>query len=291
MLLYGDKMIFDEKDIIDICNLYTIEKMNMSEIAKQYGTYPLRIRNILTKNGIKIVRFPKKVNKFLKEDFFEDIKTEEQAYWLGVLFTDGSIVKKKDANSYTIRLDVQEQDIDLINKFKTSLNSNGKITRSKHTKNGKTTYSVLTTISSNKMSDDLAKYGIIPNKTYLTNTLPKVSKELIPHLLRGLIDGDGSIYTTQSYNLDYNKYYKKNVIYFCSYHKQCCQEFLEMTLPLLTRTNKMQVVGEEKTGMYRISFTSQQDIFDLCNKLYLNSHIYLDRKYKKAMDILNINHQ
>jgi len=42
------------------------------------------------------------------------------------------------------------------------------------------------------MATDLEKFGVVPRKTLLT-FLPSLSPELMPHLIRGIIDGDGSI--------------------------------------------------------------------------------------------------
>lgn len=53
------------------------------------------------------------------------------------------------------------------------------------------------------MANDLAKFGIIPNKTYLTNHLPEVPKKFLKDFLRGLLDGDGSIYQeTKTKNIE-----------------------------------------------------------------------------------------
>ena len=39
-----------------------------------------------------------------RHDFFKNIKTSEQAYWLGFIFADGSVVSNDEANIRNIRI-------------------------------------------------------------------------------------------------------------------------------------------------------------------------------------------
>ena len=41
----------------------------------------------------------------------------------------------------------------------------------------------------------LNKLGIIKNKTYESNKLPIVNNDLLYHMIRGIFDGDGSIWS------------------------------------------------------------------------------------------------
>ena len=278
----GKGRIFTQEEIREICRIYEEEKESVSFIAQRFSSYPTRIRNILTKEGIEIRRHHKKVNKFLKEDFFETINSEEKAYWLGFLFTDGSVVPKKGTNSMTIRLDVQLRDKEVIENFKKAVNSEGKLTYSKHKKNGRESESVLTTITSKKMADDLAQYGVIPNKTYNTKHLPSnIPKEYWKDFLRGCIDGDGSIY------INHNGEYTTPVIYFCSYHQSCCEDFLRMIKEICPITGHNNVLKEK--GTYRITFKKKEDVQQLATVLYKDSNISLTRKYDLARSIFEGN--
>ena len=60
-----------------------------------------------------------RVNRRIRSDYFSSIDSPEKAYWLGLLFTDGSV----DHYGHTgrIRLQLQEQDIDILEKFKEDL--------------------------------------------------------------------------------------------------------------------------------------------------------------------------
>lgn len=48
---------------------------------------------------------------------------------------------------------------------------------------------------SKRMFDDLSNYGIVPNKTYITDSLylDKITEEFRRDYLRGIFDGDGTL--------------------------------------------------------------------------------------------------
>lgn len=174
----------------------------------------------------------------------------------------------------------------MIEKLKEELNSGSKIIISKRTnRSGSITESALLSIMSKKLVEDLEKYGIIENKTYKSEHLPQVDEKFLAPFVRGLIDGDGAIYTTKNYNKQYDKYYDRQFIYFCSYHKSCCEDFFDLVNKLLPNELKVdKMVGREKTGTYRATLSSKKVTSTLAKILYENSNIHLKRKYEIAKE-------
>ena len=71
-------------------------------------------------------------NRLLKEDYFSEIDTEQKAYFLGLMLTDGAVVKdNKGERQDTISLELVETDVEIINKFKEEINSNSSLYFSK----------------------------------------------------------------------------------------------------------------------------------------------------------------
>lgn len=164
----------------------------MAEIAKRYSTKHTKISAILHEHNIPIKKVRNK-NRLLKEDYFSVIDTECKAYFLGLLLTDGSICKDaKGKKQDSIALELIETDIDILERFKEEIKSDSSLSynKRKNRKNGTYTLS----FRSNQMSNDLGKYGIVPNKTYLMEHLPILSEEFMIPFIRGIIDGDGSLY-------------------------------------------------------------------------------------------------
>lgn len=75
--------------------LYYEDKLSTNEIGKLYGVYGETISANMNKLGFKLRRVgtDDRINAKYDLDvhFFDDIKTEEQAYALGFVITDGCI--------------------------------------------------------------------------------------------------------------------------------------------------------------------------------------------------------
>lgn len=88
-----------KKRIPTIEELKIIEEMNnqhysYKEIAEQLHCSYETIKRIMNDYNIQKKKTSRK-NHFLKKDFFENIDSEEKAYLLGLLKTDGFVKKRK----------------------------------------------------------------------------------------------------------------------------------------------------------------------------------------------------
>src|SRR5262249_47990532 len=127
--------------------------------------------------------------KSYNEAVFANIDSRAKAYWIGILLTDGYISDtRKDSEP---QVGLQMTDFQLLEKFRQFLESNNPVLEIKgRSARHQTMYRV--NIFSRRMVNDLSKYGIVPRKTFLTY-LPVLDRQLMPHLLRGILDGDGTI--------------------------------------------------------------------------------------------------
>lgn len=121
----------------------------------------------------------------LNEEFFDELN-EKSAYWLGFLYADGYVRKRKSSE---LRLKLKEDDKSHIEKFNNDLGSNSPI---KYYSDGKSN-SCYVSINSNKLVSKLFELGCVQNKTQEIR-LPNIPNEFINHFIRGYFDGDGSIY-------------------------------------------------------------------------------------------------
>lgn len=257
-----ERVPFSEKQVKDIINMYQ-NHYGINEITKKYNVDYTTIKKVLKENNIKDTQW-KKINKNLKEDFFEEIKTEEQAYLLGLFYTDGFI-----KNNGTIGIFLQESDLELIEKIKEILKIDGKIQFDKRT--NKECYGI--EFSSFKMKKDLEKFNIVPNKTYLIKGLPNnIPENLKRHFFRGLFDGDGIFY------------YKDNdsSIGFCSYFKETVIDFQKYIDLIINKDTHNKI---QKGNAYKCNWKGKQQILKILDYLYENSTIYLNRKYLKYLKL------
>ena len=129
------------------------------------------------------------------------IDTEEKAYWLGFMYADGYI----GATEYSVGLNISLKDINHLKKYNNALNYKKGLNISethlfgsseKTNKNGETLYMVSTTIRDKQLWEGLNSKGCIPNKSLIL-TFPDESifcdKKLINDLIRGYVDGDGTL--------------------------------------------------------------------------------------------------
>ena len=125
----------------------------------------------------------------LNESFFEKIDCESKAYFLGLIYSDGCLYEKGNS-SKVITIKQQEERKDIIYKFKEAIESTHKVSVFMH--GSKLCYSLQ--IYSEKMFNDLIDKGLSPNKSLTIKFPTFIDKELMPHFIRGLFDGDGCIW-------------------------------------------------------------------------------------------------
>jgi intein-encoded DNA endonuclease-like protein len=179
------KLNFSQDTIKSIIESYLFG-LSSIVISKRYGVSPQSIRYILKKNDVKIRPSFKRIYK-LNEDYFDVINSVDKAYFLGLMYSDGSNTGRG------LKITLTEKDVEIIEKFKKCIEYGGNI-KTTHLKGGYNTVkkTSILTIFSKKISEDLTKHGCIKNKTHFT-TFPKINKAYINHFIRGVFDGDGGV--------------------------------------------------------------------------------------------------
>lgn len=252
------------EQIKEICNLY----LNSSHcthqmLAEKYHVCTGTIYTILKKCGVK-KDFIRLKDFDLIENYFEIINTPMKSYLLGFLFADGNVFGNQ------IALEIQTRDVEILHLLQKELNSVNKIS---HRKRPNTEVSTAR-VNSIKMTQDLAKYGIVPNKTYVTKHLPNIPKEFERDFLRGLLDGDGWITKRKDGSL---------IVGFVTYSPTICQEFLDRCNELIEHKNISQVTNKGKGNSgFVAQFQQKNCVKDILTVLYKDSVCSLSRKYNLA---------
>ena len=107
-----------QEEIIDAYK----NNMSMREIERVYGATRKSVSSYLTSLGIKTTT-GNHYRKYLhNEDFFENIDTEEKAYWLGFMFADGWIADYSNRLGQDhFGISVSEKDESHLKKFLNSI--------------------------------------------------------------------------------------------------------------------------------------------------------------------------
>lgn len=184
---------FTEEQEKKIIELYTKEQRGQLYCAKAVGsTNVQKVKQVLKKYNIPIRNFSQAAtasnqNRALKkdEDFFKT-ETHDMAWVLGFLASDGCICK--DTNKIMISL--QKRDEEVLRKLKEIIGIENEI-KYYTTKDGFEVAKLQWTCAEHKK--DLARYGIIPQKTFELIPPYNLDKKYWIDYIRGYFDGDGSI--------------------------------------------------------------------------------------------------
>lgn len=197
--------------------------------------------------------------KLINENFFKTW-SEEMAYILGYWFADGCITRRNDMkNGFSYLCQFGSKDKEQLEKINTLLDSNYKISEYIKTMDNKNFTNYSLHLRSKKIYDDIIKLGGRERKSLIAR-FPNIPRNYIRHFIRGYFDGDGSIsirnnnYSNITF-LGTNKFLQK----------------LNTYLPISSKVNKFK-------SIYRLDFCGENAVIIL-KFMYLNSTIYLDRKY------------
>ena len=277
-----------DKDII--INSY-LKGDSLDAISRSFHVNSTRIKDVLIKNNISIRGKGIQVDKSkyctnkkytFDEDFFEVINNEFKAYWLGFIYADGNVYMPKpitkDGKTKGGRLDISlkaEDDYHLMN-FEYDLNGNMGI-KYRDMKLGDKIYPACRlTVNSIKMVNDLIKHGCVPNKSLILEFPKHLSKDMLPHFIRGYIDGDGCIFfkvydntSTFSVSLLGTENFLFDIKHILEGHGIICKDIVP-----------------QKSKAFCLHIYGRDNLVKLYNLLYGDAIIFLGRKidlFRKAL--------
>ncbi len=246
----------------EIINKYK-SGLSCNQIAVEYNVTFHTISKILEKHNIK--RNNIYHNLELIEDYWEHIDSFDKAYFLGFLLTDGNIIGNQ------VKLELGAKDEQILHTFNRYTKSKNKIINLDRRDKGKF---CAFSVKRKKWVEDLSNYGIKPNKTF-TIEMPILDDSLMPHLIRGMIDGDGWIT------------YKGNQIGFCG-SENCVTQFRDFLVKTLGVYNVK--VIHQGTNVWQVCWCSRKDIKTIGDFIYNERHdCFLERKYNNFLKLIHDN--
>lgn len=250
------------KEVIERCDNaiqdYCDSNLTLRELSSKYKVTRSFLSGYMLAKGIDIYSRKSHVNDTL----FENIDTEEKAYWLGFLFADGSVYKFK--KSQRVELTLKEDDLEHLMKFKTFL---GWDKNPKYRSNQKA-YRII--FGSRKVVEDLIVLGCTHRKSLTLKFPTKVPEPLIKHFIRGYFDGDGSISLKHNVNSEKPDVRILGTLEFLTSLK----EYLHMDTPIIKKCK------DNSSNNYYIYFNIK-DSYTFLHYIYDEASIYLQRKYDK----------
>lgn len=201
------------------------------------------------------------------ETIFNNIDSEEKAYILGYLFADGY----NNTNQHTVQLTLHKKDLQILEKFNKIIYPNC------HRPIHKYGNLVRFSINNKNVSNQIAKFGCTQAKTFKL-TFPDIIDNLIPHFIRGYLDGDGCIYIGRNQC----ELSLISTLSFCETIGDIIKNKFNFDQSISLKKDN----GKDK--IYRIRYMKRKQIIDILTWIYKNSTIHLDRKYNKYLELIEI---
>ena len=255
----------------DIIFLYE-EGKSLSFIANKYNTYGAKIKDILIQNGVKI-RTRAEQNKITNQsrakkvnhNYFDKIDNNRKAWLLGFLAADGTV--SKDRNS--IKIDLSSVDREILEKIQKELEIERKILDSETNQGFKISELVW---SSENQKIQLAKYDIVPNKTYKGIHLnPELSKDFQLSFMLGYYDGDGCFKNDG----------KTCRFEICSHSPVILQDFSDLISSVFS-IHKEVYKDKSRNEYYTLTYSTSAAT-EILDYMYSINDFYLLRKHDKYM--------
>lgn len=265
-----------------------LQGTSVTALSEEYHISAANLNDRIANNKWEKAR--RKTKYTCDETYFDEIDTEHKAYWLGFLYADGYILnhrkgKRGENDSQSFGFSISMKDVELFEKFKADLKSNHPVNVYKNSSSFATqdSFAGRILITSQHMVDMLKKHGMTENKTY-TISLPNLPKDLLPHFIRGLSDGDGSIVVSRLQ--DGPEKGRVKFLWSLTSTKEMCEGILQFLgkseLKLYQRHPERQV------NNWEFKICGNQQVKRLLAKIYQDATIYLDRKYQKYVEMQGI---
>lgn len=210
----------------------------------------------------------------MRDTYFKEINTQNKSYFLGLMYSDGNVYKRKDRkNSYRIQLKLNSKDKYIIEKFSNEIECHIGI---RDEKDGSRL------IFTNRVFAEWLIYqGCIPKKSLVKKYPTNIPNKYMGSFIRGYLDGNGNLALRKNRLVIRVYSGSKDFIYGL-------KEILEVNNIKITNIYDNSV----KSGTYSLEIGRKNEVLKFLNFVYDNKEeAYLERKFSIACqyrDNLNI---
>lgn len=262
----------DESTFLLIVNEYYNSNISLITLGEKYGISNTALQERMKRRGLERKDKYKRNRKYqCDENFFEQIDTQEKAYILGFLYADGYVNEKKNS----VYLSLQERDKDILEKINNCIQSRPLIFVVHKKERQYPMYRMV--VCSKKVVEDLKRHGCFQAKTYTLQFPTTVSDELMPHFIRGYMDGDGCIsksLTLPSVSFIGSKYMILSL-----------RDFVKTTLGIHMTTFEQKT--KYNNGITNSIINGGKQVRKFLDYLYKDSTIFLERKHNRYLSLKN----
>jgi hypothetical protein len=259
-----------EKDRDDLAVRYA-DGESASALAHEVGVADVTVLRWLKARGVdRRTNSQAQTRYTLRHGYFAAIDTPERAYWLGFLAADGCVKRCGDLCVY-----LSEKDRPHVELLARTLGSDRPIPH--RTDNGRPM--ACFTVRSLQMTADLTNHGVVPAKTFSLEW-PNLDEPLLPHFVRGYVDGDGG-------------FYFRKTRHPCGWHGFSVTGFDGFILRLQDYLMGGCELGRTKLSYRRpgkpiasLCYGGRQQVARIAGLLYADATVFLERKRAVVEELL-----
>lgn len=260
-------------DIVEEWKRMYLSGVSLGDIAKQYNSTRATVSKQLKNNGVDIDRY----TYHFDEHYFDNIDSQDKAYILGLLWADGY----NNIDKGSIIVSLQRPDKDLLEKIN-FLTCNERPLRKicLSEKNSTWQDQYMITWQSKHVSKLLDQYGMHKKKTLILEYPQWIDPVLHRHFIRGYLDGDGCISLSKS-----GKYASVSMVgtsMFLNAIKDIIKENLDVDVVVQRDIRARDPICTLRCG-------TKDGVSKILEWIYDDASLFLDRKYQKYQQFLNIN--
>lgn len=255
---YGNPHKLTKEQDQEIAHLH-LNGTKIATLARMFNVYPTTIRLALRYEGVEANSW----KKHIKVDAFDNLNSQESAYWLGFIYADGYVGKGR---CYTFSVKLKNSDREHLEKLRIFLEIEHPIFNVENKTNGIVNWQVCIRSSSMEFGKKLQILGISVGRPSPEKTINSIPDFNLRHFFRGMFDGDGCAHKIPRFTFLSQK------------------EMLEKLREELIQVGVSPVNNVKKNGgIYRIDYGGFQQAMKIKNYLYQDASVFLERK----LEIIN----
>lgn len=261
------------KDIKYILEDYKNRAVGIRSLSRKYGYSQYTIKKILVNNkvNIKSIKTVNSKNVPINQNIFDKIDDELSAYTLGLMWADGYNNKERS----NVCISLVRSDSDILKKLSENILGFDNVKFVK--KKGNREDSARLNLYGEKITKLLDEYGMNKFRN-VGGGIPNVNipRKVFHHFLRGLWDGDGSIYYIK-YSKDYAAQFIGSPL-LCEYLKNKLKEYYNFEINIVDDLNY-------SFPMKRLNIHGNRKLENFLDILYKDSNLYMTRKKEKYVEL------
>jgi len=249
---------------------YLNNKCTLDFLCKKFNYTIFGLINLLKKNNIYKKKTEHTKHFIFNENYFNEINSEDKAYFLGFIMADGCVYIGKK-NEHLLRIHLHKKDDYVIKEFIKRIEINKQPTYTER--------HVEIKVFSKNLINNLINKKCTQRKSLTLKFPDCVPNHLIRHFIRGYFDGDGTVCYFFS---EKRNFLNKKASLYSSYSfnekfKKIMKEILNLNFKIVKRGNISEAL-----------ITTESTLKIFYDFLYKDATIYLDRKRKKFIEIFEL---